>query len=95
MSYKEGIVAAIMELKEHTGSSMVKIKKVMEAKLPKDKTWKNHMFLTALKAGIASGEVVQNKVSIKKTILKEFICKLIHNRSLKPRSLILHIPFLT
>ena len=35
MSYKEGIVEAISELKDRTGSSMIAIKKFMQEKLPK------------------------------------------------------------
>ena len=65
MSYKAGIVLAITELKDRTGSSMPAIKKHMQAKLPKDKKWLNGMFLKALKAGVASGDFVQVKGSYK------------------------------
>ncbi len=63
MSYKAGIIQAITELKDRTGSSMISIKKFMQDKLPKDKTWQNATFLQALKAGVASGDLVQVKVS--------------------------------
>merc|ERR1711897_124818 len=65
MSYKAGIIEAIEELKERSGSSAIAIKKYMQAKLPKDKKWKNGMFLMALKNGVASGDFVQNKNSYK------------------------------
>ena len=65
MSYKAGIVKAIDELKDRTGSSMIAIKKHMQANLPKDKKWMNAVFLKTLKAGVASGDFVQNKNSYK------------------------------
>merc|ERR1719188_2521355 len=65
MSYKAGIIEAIEELKERSGSSSIAIKKYMQAKLPKDKKWKNGMFLLALKNGVTSGDFVQNKNSYK------------------------------
>ena len=37
----------------------------MQSKLPADKKWQNTTFLGALKAGVASGEFVQNKASYK------------------------------
>ena len=52
MSYKEGIVEAITELKDRTGSSMIAIKKYMQEKLPKDKKWQNAIFLKALKVRV-------------------------------------------
>lgn len=63
MSYKQGIFEAIAELKDRTGSSMIAIKKHMQAKLPKDKAWQNNVFLSSLKASVASGALIQNKVS--------------------------------
>jgi histone H1/5 len=65
MSYKEGIVSAVAELKDRTGSSMIAIKKVMQANLPKDKKWLNATFLTALKNGVAAGELIKVKNSYK------------------------------
>lgn len=65
MSYKAGIVEAIQELGDRTGSSTIAIKKVMQAKLPKDKKWQNATFLSALKAGVEKGELVKNKNSYK------------------------------
>mmetsp|Transcript_9208 Transcript_9208/g.17238 ORF Transcript_9208/g.17238 Transcript_9208/m.17238 type:complete len:147 (-) Transcript_9208:167-607(-) len=65
MSYKAGIVKAIDELKDRSGSSMIAIKKHMQANLPKDKKWMNSTFLTALKSGVASGDFVQVKNSYK------------------------------
>merc|ERR1712117_321816 len=65
MGYKEGIVRAIEELKDRTGSSMIAIKKCMQVNLPADKKWLNSVFLNTLKAGVASGDFVQNKGSYK------------------------------
>ena len=65
MSYKAGIVAAITELKDRTGSSSIAIKKHMQANLSKDKKWMNATFLSALKKMVADGDLVQNKNSYK------------------------------
>merc|ERR1711935_151604 len=65
MSYKEGIILAITELKDRTGSSMIAIKKHMQGNLPTDKKWINGTFLKVLKAGVASGDFVQIKNSYK------------------------------
>ena len=65
MSYKAGIIEAITEQKERSGSSSISIKKYMQAKLPAGKTWKNATFLLALKNGVTSGDLVQNKNSYK------------------------------
>jgi len=65
MSYKTGIVKAIADLKDRTGSSMIAIKKHMQSSLPSDKKWANRVFLTALKSGVAAGDFVQVKASYK------------------------------
>ena len=65
MSYKSGIIAAITELKDRTGSSSIAIKKHMQANLPADKKWLNGMFLNALKKAVADGDLVQVKNSYK------------------------------
>ena len=65
MSYKEGIVAAIVALKDRNGSSSIAIKKYMQDHLPKDKKWLNATFLTALKNGVAAGDFVKTKNSYK------------------------------
>jgi histone H1/5 len=65
MSYKAGIVEAITELKDRTGSSMISIKKFMQDKLPKEKKWQNATFLKALKDGVEKGDFVKNKNSYK------------------------------
>ena len=65
MSYKAGIVKAIEELKDRTGSSMISIKKHMQANMPADKKWMNAMFLKALKDGVKSGDFTQVKNSYK------------------------------
>ena len=65
MSYKEGIIKTIGELKDRNGSSMQAIKKVMQANLPQDKKWANSTFLTVLKAGVANGDFVKVKGSYK------------------------------
>lgn len=62
MSYKQGIIDAITELKDRTGSSAMAIKKVMQEKFGKDKKWLNATFLSSLKAGVKSGEFIQTKV---------------------------------
>jgi histone H1/5 len=65
MSYKEGIINAITELKDRKGSSMIAIKKYMQEHLPKDKKWLNATFLTALKHGVAAGDLIKVKNSFK------------------------------
>jgi histone H1/5 len=65
MSYKEGVISAISELKDRSGSSMIAIKKYMQEHLPKEKKWLNATFLTALKNGVAAGEFVKIKNSYK------------------------------
>ena len=65
MSYKEGISDAILELKDRTGSSMIAIKKHMQANLPRGKKWQNSTFLQALRSGVESGMFVKNKNSFK------------------------------
>ena len=66
MSYKQGILEAVSELKDRSGSSMIAIKKVMNEKLPKDKKWQNATFLAALKACVTAGELTQLKVRFPK-----------------------------
>lgn len=65
MSYKEGIVSAITELKDRNGSSMISIKKFMQANLPKDKKWINGIFLNTLRHGVEGGDFIQVKASYK------------------------------
>ena len=65
MSYKAGIIAAITELKDRTGSSSIAIKKHMQANLPADKKWLNGMFLNALKKAVADGDLAQTKALYK------------------------------
>ena len=65
MSYKAGIIAAIQALGDRNGSSSIAIKKHMQANLPKDKTWQNSTFLSALKNGVEKGEFLKNKNSFK------------------------------
>ena len=65
MSYKAGIIKAIEELKDRTGSSMISIKKHMQANMPADKKWMNAMFLKALKDGVKAGDFTQAKGSYK------------------------------
>jgi histone H1/5 len=65
MSYKQGIIDAITELKDRNGSSSIAIKKYMMDHLPADKKWINATFLTALKNGVASGEFLKTKSSFK------------------------------
>jgi hypothetical protein len=65
MSYKAGIIAAITELKDRTGSSSIAIKKHMQDNIPADKKWMNGMFLKALKDGVAAGDFIKVKASYK------------------------------
>ena len=62
MSYKAGIAAAIADMNDRMGSSMISIKKWMQAKLPADKKWMNAQYLSSLKSGVAAGDFIQNKV---------------------------------
>lgn len=65
MSYKAGIVKAIQDLGDRTGSSSIAIKKHMQERHPKDKKWQNATFLSSLKSGVESGDFVKNKNSYK------------------------------
>ena len=65
MSYKAGIVEAIQELKDRTGSSTIALKKIMQGKLPADKKWQNTIFLSTLKKAVTDGDFVQVKNSYK------------------------------
>ena len=71
MSYKAGIIAAITELKDRTGSSSIAIKKHMQANLPKDKKWMNGMYLKALNKAVADGVLSKNKGYFKLTAATE------------------------
>ena len=62
--YKAGIIAAIGELKDRTGSSRPAIKAHIEAN-NKGKSWANGTFLKVLRNMVASGELVQVKQSYK------------------------------
>jgi hypothetical protein len=62
--YKAGIVAAITELKDRTGSSLPAIKNHIKAANP-GKTWANGTFLKVLKDMVASGDLVKVKGSYK------------------------------
>jgi len=63
--YKEGIIKAIKELGDRSGSSMIAIRKLMQANFPADKKWMNTMYLAALKTGVKNGDFIQNKASYK------------------------------
>jgi len=65
MAYRAGIIVAITDLKDRTGSSSIAIKKHMQARLPADKKWLNKSFLTALKKAVDDGDLVQSKSSYK------------------------------
>jgi len=65
MSYKAGIIKAIDVFNDRTGSSLIAIKKQMQASLPSGKKWANTVFLTALKSGVAKGDFIQVKGSYK------------------------------
>ena len=65
MSYKSGILKAIADFNDRTGSSMAAIKKHMQNALPADKKWANTVFLSALKSGVAKGDLIQIKGSYK------------------------------
>eukprot|EP00567_Pseudictyota_dubia_P002944 CAMPEP_0197449666 /NCGR_PEP_ID=MMETSP1175-20131217/22437_1 /TAXON_ID=1003142 /ORGANISM="Triceratium dubium, Strain CCMP147" /LENGTH=271 /DNA_ID=CAMNT_0042981867 /DNA_START=36 /DNA_END=851 /DNA_ORIENTATION=- len=59
------IITAIRELKDRNGSSMMAIKKHMQAKHPKGKKWTDTSFRKALNQCVAAGDLVQNKNSYK------------------------------
>eukprot|EP00957_Ditylum_brightwellii_P057935 4392480-Ditylum_brightwellii.AAC.1 len=65
MSYKAGIIKAIDELKDRSGSSLISIKKHMQAGMPSDKKWLNATFLSALKSGVTAGDFIKVKNSYK------------------------------
>lgn len=65
MTYKQGIVDAIQERGDRSGSSSIAVRKVMQSKLPRDKKWLNATYFAALKTGVANGEFIQNKNSYK------------------------------
>ena len=65
MSYKAGTIKAIEELKDWSGSSLIAIKKHMQANMPTDKKWLNATFLKALKDGVKAGDFTQVKNSYK------------------------------
>jgi hypothetical protein len=56
-SYGEGIIAAITDMGNPTGSTAIKIKKKMQGSLSRDKKWMNAVFSSALKRVVASGDV--------------------------------------
>ena len=62
--YKAGIIAAITDLKDRTGSSRQAIKKHIEEANP-GKKWANGTFLKVLKDMVAAGDLVQVKGSFK------------------------------
>ena len=65
MTYKESIIVAIEDLKDRNGSSMISVKKYMQAGMPKDKKWQKATFLTALKNMVTKGDLTQIKYSYK------------------------------
>jgi len=81
MSYKEGIIKSIEELKDRNGSSMISIKKHMQANLPKDKKWINGFFLMAIRSSVIAGDFVKVKNSFKLSV--DFKKK--RSDSLKPK----------
>ena len=60
MSYKEGVIAAILALQDRTGSSTIAIKKHMQSNALKDKKWLNATFLLVLKNGTEKGEFIRH-----------------------------------
>jgi len=60
MMYKEKIKNAIESLKDHiVGSNLAAIQKHVQASFPPDAKWSNTLFLTALKALVEKGDVIQ------------------------------------
>lgn len=59
-SYKAGIVSAIIELKEHRGSSSKSIRERMLARqnAPAGKNWRDASFAKALKEAVDDGDLV-------------------------------------
>ena len=61
MNYKEGILAAITELNDRTGSSEVAIRHFMRRRMPANKKWLNNVFLRALKKLRLENEIYKNR----------------------------------
>ena len=74
MTYKEGIIKAITDLKDRTGSSLIAIKKHMQAAFPAEKKWANGTFLLTLNKMVEGGLLIKDKASFK--IAAEFKKKL-------------------
>ncbi|KAL7540666.1 hypothetical protein ACHAXR_010287, partial [Thalassiosira sp. AJA248-18] len=68
---KAGIIAAITELKDRTGSSSIAIKKHVQANLPANVKFLNGDFLNALKQAVANGDLVQSKHCYKLSTAKK------------------------
>ena len=62
-SYFDMAKAAILALKDRSGSSLPAIKKYIESEIKKD--FAPHLLRSALKAGVASGKIVLIKGSYK------------------------------
>ncbi|KAL3773368.1 hypothetical protein ACHAW5_006458 [Stephanodiscus triporus] len=60
-TYRLGIMDAITSLKDRTGSSSIAIRKRMQACIPADKNWTNHIFLGELKKMVAIGILMRTK----------------------------------
>jgi histone H1/5 len=65
MTYKEGIIKAITDLKDRTGSSLIAIKKHIQATFPAEKKWANGTFLLTLNKMVAAGQLTKDKASYK------------------------------
>jgi histone H1/5 len=63
--HKAGIVDAISELKDRTGSSMIAIKKLMMSKFPAGQEVARTLLPQSLKAGVTAGDFVKVRVSYK------------------------------
>ena len=68
MTYKEMIHAAILSLKDRTGSSAQAIKAYIVANYPKIK-FQQHALRIALKKGVGAGDLVQVKQSFNSALL--------------------------
>ena len=64
-AYKAGVIVAITELKDRSGSSSIAIKKYMQASISENKKWKNDTFLSTMKKMVVDGDLVQVKASYK------------------------------
>lgn len=63
MTYRDEITDTILKLHDRKGSSLTAIRNVMKENRPTGKKWANYAFISALKAGVLDGDLIQTKSS--------------------------------